>query len=142
MTRISDSSIDVLKFLRVNGLSTKLEIEKFTGKLLPSTLSNLKFLGHIGTDTAQKELRYAITTKGLNKVLNPKQIAKRKARANLHDSFGKGIYQESETRGVLRPGSMRAYSLPSRIGDLLHWPKGRITGLDGHQSTSTGENDE
>lgn len=142
MTRISDLSIDVLKFLRVNGLSTKGEIEKLTGKLLPSTLSNLKFLGHIAADTAQKELRYVITTKGVNKLLNPKLIVKRAARAGLRELVGKEVYRESETRSVLRPGSMRAYSLPSRIGDLLHWPDGRITGLDGHQSTSTGENDE
>ena len=142
MSRISDLSIDVLKFLRVNGLSTKAEIEKFSGKLLPSTMSNLKFLGHVIADTSQKELRFAITTKGINKLLNPNWISKRTTRMALRNSFGYGIYREFETRGVMRPGSIRAYSLPSRIGDSLHWPDGRITGLDGHSSTSTGESNE
>jgi|FreactcultureFD7_1027221.scaffolds.fasta_scaffold00888_10 hypothetical protein len=142
MTRITDLSIDVLRFLRVNGLSTKSEIEKFAGKLLPSTLSNLKYCGHVAADSAQKELRYSITTKGINKLLNPSKSAKRPTRKAMRDSLRGGTYQEHETRGVMRLGSMRAYSLPSRIGDSLYWPDGRISGLDGHNLISKGERDE
>lgn len=32
---------------------------------------------------------------------------------------------------VLRPGCMRANTLPSRTGRWLRWPDGRVTGLNG-----------
>lgn len=34
-----------------------------------------------------------------------------------------------------RPGSETAMGLPSRVGDRLYWPKGRITDLDNNEVT-------
>ena len=31
---------------------------------------------------------------------------------------------------VQRPGAHRADTMPSRVGDTLRWPDGRVTGLD------------
>jgi hypothetical protein len=32
---------------------------------------------------------------------------------------------------TVRPGSLRAFALPSRVGPRLYWPDGRTTHLDG-----------
>ena len=46
-------------------------------------------------------------------------------------------YQGAELRqnpGIV-PGRMHAYSLPSRIGDRLHYPDGRVEPFPGTEST-------
>jgi hypothetical protein len=44
-----------------------------------------------------------------------------------------GRYDGSELAPAvgINPTRMSAYHLPSRIGDTLRWPDGRVTGLDG-----------
>lgn len=34
------------------------------------------------------------------------------------------------------PQRMAAYHLPSRVGDRLYWPGGRVTGLNGNEVTA------
>lgn len=34
------------------------------------------------------------------------------------------------------PGRLAAFKLPSRVGDRLYWPDGRVTGLDGNKVQS------
>lgn len=127
MPATADTTLAVLRHLSVHGLSSKDEIQKAMVKLPASTVSNLLHLGHIRSDrTHEKTVRYAITPRGLAKLqglaLPRKDSPAAKAK---HAPAGAPVPTAS-----LRPRSLDAYALPSRVGNRLHWPDGRVTGLD------------
>lgn len=131
-------TIDVLRYLLTNGLSTKAEIAKGLGTLLPpSTLSNLHYLAHISSDNSTLTTRYAITPKGIAKLQGVK-LASQHAVPNRAEAARRArSYQAVELGSQhTRPGSMDAYALPSRVGSRLHWPDGRVTSID-HPTTTT-----
>ena len=42
-------------------------------------------------------------------------------------------YNGAELRATVRPGSQLAFTLPSRVGNRLHFPDGRMTDLQGNR---------
>lgn len=133
MPAIAPITVSVLRHLLVHGLCTKADIKTGVGNDLPaSTISNLVHLGHIRSDHTTKDVRYAITPRGMAKLQgialsrdaghNARAEAARRARS----------YQPSDLPPSFRPGAMDAFALPSRVGDRLHWPDGRITSIDHH----------
>lgn len=129
MPATADITLAVLRHLSVHGLSSKDEIQQAMVKLPASTVSNLLHLGHIRSDrTMDKTVRYAITPRGLAK-LQGQALPRKDSPANKAKQAGTGAPLPAAS---LRPRSLDAYTLPSRVGNRLHWPDGRVTGLD-HQ---------
>ncbi len=129
---VTDSiTLDVLKFLKMNGLSTRGEIERSLGRLSNSTLGNLRYLGHISSDnTLNDGIRYAITPKGIKKVGRPGVMRNKKERLQQFGSAGGKNYLGLEMQSSSRHRAMQAYELPSRVGLKLYWPDGRVTAFD------------
>lgn len=128
---------DVLRHLYLHGARTRGEIARAVGDLPASTLSNLRYLGHVDTDRSTNEVRYALTSRGLDKlagrsIRRSRNDADRLEAARVAKSYsGRELSTPSN-----RPGAMDAYRLPSRVGSRLHWPDGRVT--SSHNPT-TGE---
>lgn len=139
MPATSPITISVLRFLLTHGLSTKAEIAKGLGTLLPpSTLSNLHYLAHISSDNTTLTTRYAITPKGIAKLQGVKLSSDHAVPSRAEAARRARSYQAVELGSQnTRPGAMDAYALPSRIGDRLHWPDGLVTRID--QPTPTGD---
>jgi hypothetical protein len=132
MPAIAPITLDVLRHLQIHGTSTRAEIVAGVGKLPVSTLSNLCFLGHAHTETSTKDMRYAITPKGRAKLdgvalrrrgMTEGQRLEQARRSHLY--LGHEVREPSN-----RPGAMDAAALPSRIGQRLYWPDGRVTHID------------
>lgn len=54
----------------------------------------------------------------------------------LRSCWARGNYTATELKPVpgTDPRRMHAYQLPSRSGDRLYWPDGRITDLEGRET--------
>lgn len=50
----------------------------------------------------------------------------------ISNASSRAIYDGAELRAHVRPGSQVAFSLPSRVGNRLHFPDGRVTDLQGN----------
>ena len=50
----------------------------------------------------------------------------------ISNASSRAIYDGAELRAHVRPGSQVAFSLPSRVGNRLHFPDGRVTDLHGN----------
>lgn len=126
MPAIAEITLAVLRHLSMHGLCTKEEIVSSTGTLPASTLGNLLHLGHVRTDRTQDKVRYAITPRGLARLQGlPLPRPQSPAQRARYAASGAPLPAAS-----LRPGSLDAFALPSRMGDRLHWPDGSVTGLD------------
>lgn len=137
--RPSPITMDVLRHLHVHGTCTRAAIVAAVGDLPQSTLSNLRYLGHVSVDHATREARYAITPRGRAKLRGDPMRRTSTDAQRLEAARRAASYLGEEVRQPSgRPGSMDAYALPSRVGNRLHWPDGRITSLTDSNPT-TGE---
>ncbi len=119
---------EVLRHLYLHGACTRGDITRAVGELPVSTLSNLRYLGHVDTDRSTKEVRYAITPRGRDKLAGRSIRRTRSDADRLEAARAAKDYAGRELSAPCnRPGAMDAYRLPSRVGSHLHWPDGRIT---------------
>lgn len=124
----SPITTDVLRHLQMHGARTRAEITAALGQLPVSTLSNLRYLGHIDADHTTKDVHYAITPRGRAKLAGESIRRKRSDTDRLRAARNAKNYQGRElSEPSTRPGAMDAFRLPSRMGEQLHWPDGRIT---------------
>lgn len=84
-----------------------------------------------------------MTTATAKKTLDKLQAERMKAAAAIHSAamyrVPHGIYDGAELRPCQdRPSAMQAQSLPSRRGNFLRWPGGRLTDLQGNPAKQDG----
>jgi hypothetical protein len=132
-------TMQVLQHLHSHGPSTRAQVVAVLGPVPYSTLSNLRTLGNIAIDHGTNEPTYTITPRGQKKLAGlrgaPQLRQEQVKRAELLRQAA--TYHGAETsQPSNRPGSMDAFALPSRIGDRLFWPDGRVTRIN---PTTTGE---
>lgn len=129
-------TMDVLQHLKTHGARTRIEITAAVGDVPHSTLNNLRVNGHISIDKSTAAPTYAITPRGLRKLQGLRgapQLRQEQARRTELLKHAATYHGAETTQPSIRPGSMNAYALPSRIGDRLFWPDGRVT----HFNTTT-----
>lgn len=137
MPATSPITINVLQHLYTHGASTRAQIVAALGDVPYSTLGNLRTLGNIAIDHGTTVPTYSITPRG------HKKLAGLRGAPQLRDSNARRLelarqaasYHGTETtEPSIRPGSMDAFALPSRVGSRLHWPDGRVTPIN-HPTT-------
>lgn len=123
-------TMDVLQHLYSHGARTRFQIIEAVGDVPHSTLNNLRFNGHISIDKSTAAATYAITPRGQEKLLGLRgapHLRQEKARRAEVVRNAATYHGTETTEPSIRPGSMDAFALPSRIGDRLYWPDGRVT---------------
>lgn len=110
---------------RFGGLTLGLSPQQISGatgldlKLVRVTLNNMQGAGKIANIGTHNKPRWCLSTcvEGVD----------RSRRAG-----GTGFYDGAELRRNvgIPPDRFRAFELPSRMGNWLHWPDGRITAVD------------
>jgi hypothetical protein len=130
VTKLGDESIAMLRHVLVHGPCTNKELLKAVGNR--STAGNLVNCGYFTPDRTQREVRMALTNKARIYLANP--LLPRAAHPARRDKVEQAIKAPTykvTLPGSLRPGAMVAFTLPSRIGDRLHYRDGRVTDMTG-----------
>jgi hypothetical protein len=148
--RMHTQTFELLRHVAVHGGRTRAEVIKaFPGAAKVETaLTNLAYLGYVAADHTTTPVQYTVTGKGRKKLmLTSAAMAPRRDPALMKaDVFPatlkkrhrpkEGDYQATEYEPSTRPGAMVAAGLPSRFGDTLRFPGGRVTDLAGNPITS------
>ncbi len=132
-------TMQVLQYLYPHGARTRFEIVEALGDVPHSTLSNLRVNGHISIDKSASAATYSITPRGQKKLLGLRgapHLRQEQVRRTELMRQAASYHGTETTQPSNRPGSMDAFALPSRIGDRLFWPDGRVTRIN---PTTTGE---
>ncbi|WP_382155348.1 hypothetical protein [Hydrogenophaga sp. ANAO-22] len=132
-------TMQVLQHLYTRGASTRAQIVTELGPVPYSTLSNLRVLGNITIDKSASAATYSITPRGQKKLLGLRgapHLRQEQVRRTELMRQAASYHGTETTQPSNRPGSMDAFALPSRIGDRLFWPDGRVTRIN---PTTTGE---
>ena len=162
--RMSEGAYTLLRCIEVHGPQPAADLCKMHSATPRATvnamLNNLRYLGYLAHDTVTKEPRHILTSKGRAKLAHPHQppptrpdLTKRRrpvARATPLPSslpwratptgahpHADAHYVPSEYAPSVRPGAMTAFALPSRVGERLYWPDGRITDMHGTVLTNS-----
>lgn len=153
-------TLDVLRHIAVHGSRTRAEVVKAFEQVPTAgkAVDNLAFLGYLAPDGMTTPKTYILTKKARDKLAQPVQVATTRRRtrsgaglpiepppvirrraapdgpaaAPRQRVISAAHYQAQEFSPSLRPGAMHAYSLPSRMGNRLHWRDGHVTDLDGN----------
>ena len=137
-------TLSVLRHIAVHGPQSKTDIEKFLKELTNarSTISNLHYLGYLAADKSVNPHTYALTNKARTRLASPdlpRAVGTgggRKPRSTPLQAMTFTVHDDEYRCGDLnaspRPGAMRAFSLPSRFGDRLHYRDGRVTDMAGN----------
>lgn len=132
--RLSAESVAALRHIQVHGACTAGEMMKAGHARV--TLNSVAACGYVAPDRTQKEVRLVLTRKARGlldgpivlRAAHPKRIAAGKERAALEASVITGPLMNDG----LRPGCMVAFALPSRWGNTLRYPDGRVTDMAGN----------
>lgn len=155
-------TLDVLRHVHVHGSRTRAEVVKAFANVptAGTAVSNLAMLGYLASDGMSTPQTFIVTRKGQGKLAQvaaqfglkaapqhapaaapaPRLRKPRDARpvsplAPMARAASGRQYLPHELGPCTRPGSMRAFDLPSRMGDVLRYRDGRITDLDGNPVT-------
>lgn len=128
MPSTAESTLDVLRHLRLNGRQTAKQIKAAVPGTGPSTISNLAYLGHISSMALEKGVEYAITGKGIAKLAGRKTAHRAKPEERANEYIGR----ELQRNPGMTSDRFVAFTLPSRIGQRLFWPDGRVTAFEDH----------
>lgn len=162
MSQMHQNTLDVLRHVAVHGSRTRAEVVKaFTTIPAGQALSNLQMLGYLAGDGVSTPLNFIVTKKGHAKIAQmagkdgvrtaPATPAPAPSPALTRPvlrktgaprpipripSMGRASsgrqYLANDLAPSNRPGAMRAFELPSRMGDVLRYRDGRVTDLDGN----------
>lgn len=158
---MQQDTMDVLKHVAVHGTRTRAEVAKAFPHMpgAGKAVDNLAMLGYLVDNGMTTPKTFILSRKAKEKLAQPFKPAKlRTAREKADEALQMHVrqyvrpvrpasvphprstawhpkpwhYRPTEFEPSSRAGAMNAFELPSRFGDRLRWPDGRITDLDGN----------